>query len=256
MVQCVDDVCDVLAHAAAPVPRTLEKTGGLIDEVRRENFCDDAVLISFVELGESIREETEGREYVNSAGLAFLKGAGNLEAAFAGGNHIVVDDQVLALDIGAKELMCDDRVAAVDNTGVVPSLVEHTDIKTQDIGEIDGSLHTAFVRADDHHVIGINGEILLGFQQSLDELIDRLDRLEAGERNCILDSRIMCVKGDNVVDAHADKLLKSDSAVERLTRGALMLTALIEERHDDGDAARLAADSGDDTLEVLIMVIR
>ena len=52
------------------------------------------------------------------------------------------------------------RITAIDNTGVIPSLIEHAHIQTQNICHIDGTAHTALVGADDHHVSGIDLKIL------------------------------------------------------------------------------------------------
>ena len=46
--------------------------------------------------------------------------------------------------------MGNDRVSSVDDLGVISSLVEHTHINAEVVGEIYGTAHCAFVRADDH----------------------------------------------------------------------------------------------------------
>ena len=84
--------------------------------------------------------------------------------------------------------------------------------------------------------------------QTLDELIDRHDGVETVQRDGVLDTGIVCIEGDNIVNAHPDQLLQRDCAVQRLTHGALMLPALVQIRHDDGDPAGFAADSGNDAL--------
>ena len=66
----------------------------------------------------------------------------------------------------------------------------------------------------------------------------------------------MRVEGDDVVDTHFHKFLQSDRAVQRLPHGTLVLSSFIQVWHDNGDASCLAADRGDDTLEVLIMIVR
>ena len=55
--------------------------------------------------------------------------------------------------------MCHNGIAPVYNTGVVPSLVEHTHIQSKYICHINGTAHPPFVRADYHHVVGIDGEV-------------------------------------------------------------------------------------------------
>ena len=53
-----------------------------------------------------------------------------------------------------------DRVSAVHNAGVVTALVEHSHVQTKDIGNVDRTAHSTLVRADDHHVIRIDLQIL------------------------------------------------------------------------------------------------
>ena len=43
-----------------------------------------------------------------------------------------------------------DGVAPVYYLGVVPALIEHTHIHTQVICQVNGAVHSAFVRADNH----------------------------------------------------------------------------------------------------------
>ena len=57
--------------------------------------------------------------------------------------------------------MGNDRVAAVDDLCVVTSLVEHTEIQSENICEEDCASHTAFIRADDHHVVTVDLKLLL-----------------------------------------------------------------------------------------------
>ena len=45
--------------------------------------------------------------------------------------------------------MSHDWIFAVDNGGVVTSLIEHTRIYTEDAGKIDGTVQSSLVRADD-----------------------------------------------------------------------------------------------------------
>ena len=51
----------------------------------------------------------------------------------------------------------------------------------------------------------------------------------------------MRIEGDDGFDAEVREFLQSYGAVQRLTGGALVLAALVEERHDDRDAAGLTA---------------
>ncbi len=147
------------------------------------------------------------------------------------------------------------RIGAVLEAGIVSAAIEHAHVQTQNIGKIDGPLHAGLVGADDQHVIAVDLQIRHVAEESLHELVDGLYVVEAAQGNGVHDAGIMGVEGDDVVHAHADQFLQGDGAVQRLAHGALVLTALIEIRHDDGDAPGLAADGGDHTLEVLIMVV-
>ena len=51
------------------------------------------------------------------------------------------------------------------------------------------------------------------YEKRLDELIGRLYGLKAVERDCVLHTRVVSIKGDDVLDAHADELLQGKSTV-------------------------------------------
>ena len=85
-------------------------------------------------------------------------------------------------------------------------------------------------------------------KQPLYELIGRLDGLEAVEGNGVLDTRVMGVKGDDVVHPHIHHLLKGEGAVQGLSGCSFMLAALVQVGHDHGDASGFAAHGGDDSL--------
>ena len=123
--------------------------------------------------------------------------------------------------------MSNDRVTAVYDTGVVTAFVEHTYIQTKYICHIDGTAHTAFVRADHGHMLCIDLQILYILAQCLNELVSRLHGLEAVQRDRVLYARIVRVKGDDVVNAHIDQFLQSQCAVQRLSCAALVLAAFI-----------------------------
>ena len=54
----------------------------------------------------------------------------------------------------------------------------------------------------------------------------------------------------------AAKMIADMTTVQRLTGSSLMLAALIEERHDYVDTASFSSDCSNDTLQVLIMIVR
>ena len=152
--------------------------------------------------------------------------------------------------------MSHDRIPPVDNTGIITPFIEHPHIQPQYICQIDGAVRTTFVRADGHHVIAVDLQVLDCAQKALDELIGGGDRLKSVQRDCVLHTRIMSVKGNDIVHSHAYQLLQGKGTVQRLPSIALMLTALIEERHDDIDPPALAADGRDHPLQILKMVVR
>ena len=57
----------------------------------------------------------------------------NIEHTLSGRDHIIDDNNILALNGIAKELMSNDRVLAVYNSGVIAAFVEHTHIDAEDI---------------------------------------------------------------------------------------------------------------------------
>ena len=152
--------------------------------------------------------------------------------------------------------MGNDGVASIDNLRVVSSLIEHTHVQTKNVGNVDGTSHTAFIRADDHHVVAVDLKIRNVAKKTLDKLVSRLYSLKSVDRDRILYPRVMGIEGDNVVDTHIDELLQCQCTVQGFPAAALVLTALIEERHDNSDAFGLAAHCRNDSLQILIMVIR
>ena len=74
--------------------------------------------------------------------------------------------------------MSNNRISSVNNSGVVSSLIEHTHIQTEYVCNVNCTSHTAFIRADNHHVVGIDLQVGLGAQQVFDELIRSLNGFE------------------------------------------------------------------------------
>ena len=105
-------------------------------------------------------------------------------------------------------------------------------------------------------MIGINLEILLVAEKIFNKLICRLHGFKAVERDCVLYSGVVGIEGDDIVHTHFYKLLKCDGTVQGFTAGTFMLSAFIEERHDNIDSSGLASHGGYDTLQILEMIIR
>ena len=110
--------------------------------------------------------------------------------------------------------MSDNGVSSVDNLCIISSLIEHTHIKTKNVGDIDCSAHSTFIGAYNHHVVGIELKILNMCKKTFDKLISRLYRLKTVERYSVLDSGVVSIKCDDVINTHIYKLLKSQSTVK------------------------------------------
>ena len=151
--------------------------------------------------------------------------------------------------------MGNNGIASVHDGGVIPSLIEHTHIHTQDICQIDGTAGAACVRADDHQMIAVYQQIRLCLEKALDKLVRGRHSLETMERDRVLHPWIMSFKGNDVVHAHAGQLLKGKSAVQGFPASPSVLAAFIEEGHDHIDPACLSAHCRDDPFQILKMVV-
>ena len=89
-----------------------------------------------------------------------------------------------------------------------------------------------------------------------DKLVSGLYGLKPFKGNRVLHSGVVGVKGDNILHPHIGQLLKSQGAVQRLSPASLMLSALIEEGHNHIDPAGLSSHRRDQSLQILIMIIR
>ena len=118
-------------------------------------------------------------------------------------------------------------VGAVHDSGIVTALIEHTHIQAQDICHIDSAVHSALIGADDHGIVFVDLQCGNCAEQTLYKLVYRLYSLKAFQGDGILYPGIMGIKGDDVVNTHAHKLLERQCTVQGFTSGALVLTALI-----------------------------
>ena len=103
-------------------------------------------------------------------------------------------------------------------------------------------------------MVAVDLQVFVGIQETLDKLISRLDGIKSIERDRVLDTGVMSVEGENIIDSHTDELLQSECAVQRFPRSTLGLNTLIEIGHDHCDPAGFAADSSDHTFQVLEMI--
>ena len=128
VVQVVDDQRDVLAEIGDRIIRALEEFRTKVGKVRRQDLVDVARFVGLVEFLKAVREQAEGRRAEDTAGAAELQLLCHLQHGAAGRDHVVDDQDVLAVQFAAEVLMRDDRVHAVDDVGVIPALVEHADV--------------------------------------------------------------------------------------------------------------------------------
>ena len=75
--------------------------------------------------------------------------------------------------------MCNDWVLAIYDRCVITSLIEHTNINTQVVCEVDRTVHGTFIRADCHHVIAVDLKVFEGTEKTFDELVCRTDCFES-----------------------------------------------------------------------------
>ena len=118
-------------------------------------------------------------------------------------------------------------IAAVYNLCIIPAFIEHAHIQAQNVGDIDSPSHASFIGADYHHVVGINLQILLVAEKVFDELVGGLYGFKTVERDGILHSGIVGIKGYDVVHTHFYQFLKSDGTVQGFAAGAFVLSAFI-----------------------------
>ncbi len=85
-----------------------------------------------------------------------------------------------------------------------------------------------------HEVVAVELHIGHDFHERLDHLIGGSHIVKAGKWDRVVDSRVMRVKRNDVGNAHGNQFLKHESAVQRFAGASLMLSALVEHRHDDG----------------------
>ena len=152
--------------------------------------------------------------------------------------------------------MCNDRICTVYDGSIITTFVEHTHVGSQNVCHVDSTSHTAFVRADDHHGVFVRMKIRNCTEQTFDKLVNRLNGLKTFQRDCILHTRVVSIKGNDIVNAHADQFVQCQCTVQRFSSGTFVLTALVKERHDDIDTSCFSAYCCDDTLQILKMVIR
>ncbi len=246
MIHKVDDGGQELAHVGFQIIRLLPQHGRLVAQVGGDDPVEVAFLVSLVESCKTVCKKAEGTADEHSFGVHFLKLSGGINHAAAGGDHVVYDDGVLAVDIIPQKLMGYDGILAVYDGRVIPSFIEHTGIYAQHVGEVNAAVQSALIRTDDNGVFLVDDKIPFRAQQRLDKLVGRREVVKALDGNGVLHSGVGGVEGDEIGDAHIHDLLDGVSAVQRFPAASFMLSALVEKRHDHRQAVCLAVDGGDD----------
>ena len=120
--------------------------------------------------------------------------------------------------------MRNDGIFAIYDHGVIAALIKHTDVDAEHICKISGTVECAFIRADNHHMILVDDEIRHVVEQGTHELIRRGKVIEAAQRGCVLYSGVVRIEGDKVGNA------------QRFTAASFVLTAFVQEGHNDIDS--------------------
>ena len=162
MVKRIDDACHIFAHLCRLIPRTGNEFRCTVGQVGGDDFADIAFLIVSIEFLQTICEEAEGGADKDVVSAALFDLFCNVEHTLTGGDHIVDDDNIFSCYGIAEKLMCHDRVLSVYDGGVISSLIEHTHIDAEHVGEVYGTRHRSLVRADDHQMIVVDRQIRNG----------------------------------------------------------------------------------------------
>ena len=168
-------------------------------------------------------EQREGGVGKDLAGAAHLQAVGDVQHALAGGDDVVGDEDILALHALAQIFMGDDGVAAVDDAGVVPPLVEHAQVAAQHAGIVHVAVHGALVGGDDHEMFLVETHVRHMVQQALEHLVGGHDVVEAHGGHSVLDAGVVGVKGDDVLDPHRPQLLQRKGTVQTFAADPAML---------------------------------
>ena len=111
VVECIDNVSNVLAEVNLLIPISCKKLRGSVYEVRGEYLCNNSLFVRFIHVLESVAEEAKRSEHENSVGALALKLLSNVDYGVSGGDHIVDNNYVLAFNIAAKIFVSNDGVS-------------------------------------------------------------------------------------------------------------------------------------------------
>ena len=216
MVQSHDEVCGVLGDVNIDVPVTSQQLRHTVGQVGAGDVVQNAVGHSLIELLEAAGEEREGGVGDDALCAALFQVGGNFQHTLAGSDNVVSDEDSLALDGIAQILVSDDGVAAIDHAGVIAALVEHTQVAAQHAGEVHVAAHSTLVGADHDELVLVEADLGVLLEQVLQDLIGGHRIVEAHQRHSVHQAGVMCIEGDDVLDAHGLQLLQGHGAVQAL----------------------------------------
>ena len=256
MIHEIDDGSHKLAHVRFCIVRALIQLRRLPGEIGRDYPVKPAFFVGVVKGIQAVGEQAEGTADEYTFCLHLLKLSRGIQHAFSGGNHIVDDDDVSALNIVAQELMGNDGIFSINDDGIVASLIEHTRVHAEHIAEIDGAVQRSFIRTDDSNMILIDDQIIFHIQKGTDELIGRSEVIKSVQRSRILHSGIVGIEGDEIIHTHISQFCEHIGTVQRFPAGSSVLASFIQEGHDDIDALCLSGGCRNHPFQILIVVIR
>ena len=73
VVECINDICNVLAHINLGVPVSCKKLGSSVNEVGGKDLINNSLLVSLVKLIIAVSEQTEGCKHEYTLCTLFLK---------------------------------------------------------------------------------------------------------------------------------------------------------------------------------------
>ena len=123
VIQSVDDIGHILTHIYLMVPLACQKFRRAVYQIGGEHLIDDALLECFIEDLQTVTEQTEGDEQEDAAGSLLLQLHGYVQDGLTGRDHIVNDDNILALDALTQILVCLDGILTVDDYRIVIFMV-------------------------------------------------------------------------------------------------------------------------------------
>ncbi len=123
------------------------------------------------------------------------------------------------------------RVAAVHNSGIIPSFVEHSHLYSQNRSVVHIAVKSALVGAYHHKVLWRNVKLINLLKHCFKHLIRRHNIIKSHKRHRVAYSRIVSVKGNQIGYSHRLKLLKHYRTVQRLAVVSSMLSAAVKYGH-------------------------